>query len=317
MTDTSLHTKYRPKRLDKVLGQEDIARSLGKALSAGRSKSFLFSGPSGVGKTTLARIAAKRLVGDNCGASNILEIDAATNTGIDACRELTLNLRYRALGASPIKVIIMDECHKLSSNAWDSLLKSVEEPPAHVYWMFCTTNLSKVPSTIKTRCLHYALSPISEDDLLTLIKTIKKKEKLKTKKNVLEVIAENSDGSPRQALVNLEACKNCKNAAEALRIIKNIGDPQEIIDFCRFLLKERGRTWAKAVSLMQQLKSMEAESCRIVIVNYLSVVILNTKEEGKATELLGVLECFSEPYNQSDKFAPFVISVADALGLGK
>ena len=144
-----LHIKWRPQKLNDVISHAFVVSSL-KALLKEKEcpHSFLFTGPSGVGKTTLARIVASYL------EAAVLEIDAATNTGIDAMRAVQDMARYKAIDNEK-RVVIIDECHALSKQTWQSLLKIVEEPPAHLYWAFCTTEPDKVPATIKTRCVQY------------------------------------------------------------------------------------------------------------------------------------------------------------------
>ncbi len=127
-----LHLKYRPKDFDEVVGQDAVVKSLQQAVKNNAGHTFLFTGLSGVGKTTLARITAATV---GCVSSNLIEIDAATHTGVDDMRDVTFSLKYKPIGVGSVKVIIVDECHMLSKSAWNSLLKVLEEPPAWVYWM--------------------------------------------------------------------------------------------------------------------------------------------------------------------------------------
>jgi DNA polymerase-3 subunit gamma/tau len=140
MQDLNLITKYRPRTLADVIGQDNVVRSLQSIGKKKDTQVFLFSGPSGCGKTTLSRILAKMYgVEDN----SVLEIDAASRTGVDDMRQLQEIVQYRPFGDSGKRAIILDECHRLSKNAWDSLLKVLEDPPAHIVWCFCTTELIK------------------------------------------------------------------------------------------------------------------------------------------------------------------------------
>src|SRR5262249_43189639 len=164
----------RPTELDDVIGQGPIVRSLKEVLKTDRSHTFLFVGPAGTGKTTLARICAT-MVG--CKRQDINEIDAATNTGIDDMRRVQNAAIYRPIGQSTARAVIIDECHRISSQAWDSLLKVTEEPPQHLYWFFCTTNPAKVPNTLKTRSMIYTLKPVADSDITDLLEAVLEAEK--------------------------------------------------------------------------------------------------------------------------------------------
>src|SRR5580765_8935066 len=218
---TSLHVKYRPDKFEDVIGQDEAVKSLKRVIKDNRAKTFVFTGPSGCGKTTLARILANTFAGGKATQANIEEFDAATNSGADAVREVASRAFYRAIGTSPVKAFIIDEAHRLSAAAWTVLLKPIEEPPAHVYWMFCTTEASKIPKTIQTRCLRYDLKPVNEDDIFKLLCTVADSDKLEVSDDILEVIADGCGGSPRQALVYLEECLYAETANEARQIMRS------------------------------------------------------------------------------------------------
>ena len=313
--DESLDTKYRPLDFDEVLGHKDVIKALEKTLENGRSKAFLFSGASGLGKTTLARIVANYLCNGEATKANIIEINAANQTGVDATRDLVLSLQYRALGASPVKVVILDEAHKLSSSAWSSLLKPIEEPPKHVYWCIATTELGKIPNTIKTRCVKFDLKPLSEKEILKVVTYVAADENFATPDEVLEAISENSDGSPRQALTYLEACIYCETASDAMTSMRSAGQSKEAVDLARLLIARQGRSWGEAIKILNKLKATEPESIRIVIVRYLSAILLKSKKKDEAKKLLFLLECFSQPYLQTDGFGPLLLSLGLAFGL--
>jgi len=308
----SLHTKYRPPTFNYVQGHEEIIESLEEVIDAGRAKSFIFTGVSGVGKTTLARILANKFA-DDAQVTNIIEIDAATNNGVEQVRNIAKNSMFKAIGKSNTKSIIMDEAHMLTKSAWAALLKPIEEPPKHVYWMFCTTDAGKIPDTIKTRCLQYDLKPLSENEIKRLLNNIVDWENLDVIDDLTDLISENSEGSPRLALTYLEKTIYCESLKEASRLIQVAGQSEEVIHLCRFLMRQQGRSWRKASKLLKALEGNDAEGIRIVISNYFAKALIDTSNEKKAKAMLAVLEHFEDPYNQSDKFAPLILSVARTI----
>jgi DNA polymerase III subunit gamma/tau len=315
---SSLHTRYRPKTLDDVIGQDETVKSLKRVVKDNRAHAFLFTSPlPGVGKTSLARILANAFAGGEATAANIEEVAAADSTGVDAMREIIRHTLYRAIGASPVKCVILDEGHRLSSAAWDVLLKPIEEPPAHVYWFICSTNPGRIPKTIISRCLRYDLKPVAEDDLIELLVRVIDAEKLEINDDVLEAVVEEAQGSPRQALVFLEAVGFCESASEARAAMRSAGQSREAIDLCRFLVSGQGRSWAEAMRLIKAMGDVEAESVRIVVVNYLATVAMGAKKNDRASEALALMSHFCRTYNPSDKTAPLLLSIGMALGLDR
>ena len=318
VSNLDLHNKYRPDNLKDVVGQDNIVKSIANVLEKDTSHTFLFSGPSGVGKTTLARIIANVI---DCSENNILEIDAATYSGVDAMREVTGHLAFKAFGEKPHKMIIVDECHSLSKPAWQSILKAIEEPPPHVYWALCTTELDKVPATIKTRCLHYALASIDKDNVYNLLQEIAYDEGIfETNEKgdaIIDLISNECEGSMRRAIVSLSMCADCKTVKEAAKLIKASRGDKAVIDLCRWLASGSGKNWNKATSHLKPLEGQNAESIRLQVINYFAKAALGTTKRSKAEWCFHVMECFKGPtYNQSEKLAPVVLAVASVIFAG-
>jgi DNA polymerase III subunit gamma/tau len=213
-----LARKWRPQRFDDVIGQRGVTETLRNAIAAKRiAQSFVFSGPRGVGKTTTARILARALncdkgpTGDPCGVCDacieiaqgrdidVLEIDAATNTQVDKVREVII----AGLGMAPVrnryKIFIIDEVHRLSNQAFDALLKSIEEPPPHVVFMMATTEIEKVPPTIQSRSQVFELKTIGVKQIADQLRRIAEAEKIAVDDAALMLVARAGDGSMRDA----------------------------------------------------------------------------------------------------------------------
>lgn len=304
-----LHLKYRPQEFNEVVGQDAVVKSLQNVIKKGMSHAFLFHGPSGTGKTTLARLAALAV---GCDESSIMEIDAATHTGIESMRAVQDTLNYKPFGKAQNKAVLIDEFHMMSKSAFNSLLKVVEEPPEHVYWFFCTTELGRVPQTIKTRCTTYGLKLVSEKDLKgLLIEVLVAEDADDLDEGVFNVIITEAKGSPRQLLVNAALCLDAKNKKEAQEILHLASEGDEVLELCRFLAK--GGSWQKAMAIVGKLENDNAESVRIQVVNYMGAAAMKSKNPKEATFFLNVMEAFSESYNPSERLAPLLQSIGQVL----
>jgi len=222
MSYIGLARKYRPQNFEEIVGQGHVAKTLTNAIQQNRiSHSYLFSGPRGVGKTSTARILAKCLNCEKgptitpCGkcsmckeitegnSLDILEIDAASNTQVDKIRDLIEKVKFSS-GAARYKVYIIDEVHMLSESSFNALLKTIEEPPAHVIFVLATTAPYKIPETIISRCQWFVFKRILVSDMIKYLADIAKKEKIKISENALYAVARHSEGSMRNAEVSLD-----------------------------------------------------------------------------------------------------------------
>lgn len=203
----ALYRKYRSRSLDEVVGQEHITQTLARALKAGRvNHAYLFTGPKGVGKTSVARILAhaiNKLPYSDTPSLDIIEIDAASNRRIDDIRDLREKVHIAPVSA-PYKVYIIDEVHMLTGESFNALLKTLEEPPAHVVFILATTESHKLPATIISRTQRFSFRPARHEALVVHLKHIADKEGIKINDEALQVVAEHADGSFRDALSLLD-----------------------------------------------------------------------------------------------------------------
>ena len=255
-----LALKYRPQNFDDLIGQDVVVETITNAIKANKvPNAYLFTGIRGVGKTTIARIVAKALncsngienkckvKCDNCDAitnSNhidVLEMDAASRTGVDDVRELIEFSRYGPT-SSKYKIFIIDEVHMLSKQAFNALLKTLEEPPEYLKFIFATTEIKKIPITVISRCQRFDLSRIRSSELFNYIKKIKDKEGGKITDEALKLIVKISEGSVRDALSLLDRALLTLNPKTELDLksaqkIFGFFDKSQLIDLFEFILK--------------------------------------------------------------------------------
>lgn len=270
MNHYSLARKYRPQTFSDLIGQDVLVRIITNAISLNKlSKAFLLTGTRGIGKTTTARIIAKsinctenKLIGEghqisdinkinpcnkckNCelitkfNHPDVIEIDAATNTGVDDIRGIKETAYYMPSIASA-KIYIIDEAHMLSNSAFNALLKIIEEPPENVYWIFTTTEIKKIPITIISRCQNFLLNRIERGLLVERLKNIAEKEGYNIEKEALEIISYNADGSMRDGISLLEQSFMYSNnkdiLTEDVRTIFAMPNTNDIIELLHLLV---------------------------------------------------------------------------------
>ena len=256
-----LALKYRPKTFDDLIGQEIISETILNSIKANRiPNAYLFTGIRGVGKTTIARIVAKSLnctkgienlckeeLCEHCEAISdsrhidVLEMDAASKTGVDDVRDLIEFSRYGP-ATSKYKIFIIDEVHMLSKQAFNALLKTLEEPPEYLKFIFATTEIKKIPITVVSRCQRFDLSRIKSTELFNFLKKIKDKEKGKATDDALKLIVKISEGSVRDALSLLDRGMLSLDGNKELDLLKaqevfGYFDKSQLIDLFHFILQ--------------------------------------------------------------------------------
>jgi len=284
MNQTALYRKYRPQKFSEVFGQDNIVQVLKSSIELSNiAHAYIFSGSRGTGKTSVARIFAKEI---GTSINDISEIDAASNTGVDDIRALNESVNTLPF-ESKYKVYILDEAHMLSKNAWNALLKTIEEPPKHVIFIFATTEASKIPETIISRCQTFSFKKPTQKVLKDTVTAIAKKEGFKLEPASADLIGLLGDGSFRDAQSILQkvisSSKDNKISPEEVELVTGSPKAEVVNDFLRAIdggdlelglgaIKKAGKQnidmllffkfvlhKMRAVILLRNLKSSETE----------------------------------------------------------
>lgn len=266
-----IYKALRPKRFTEVLGQEDAIKSIEKLLSKDKMPhAILLTGPSGVGKTTIARILKELL---HCSEQDFFEKNCADFRGIDDIREIRRHAGFKPMGGR-CRIYLIDECHKLSNDAQNALLKLLEDTPRHVYFMLATTDPHKVIKTIHTRCSQIKLKPLDEKTLERVMAYAITRLKLKVPEEVVKGIIEVSEGSARKALVILEQVADLESEEEQLKAIESSTYNKEVaITLARALINRNGG-WKEIAGILRAIEDQDAEGIRYCVLGYARACLL-------------------------------------------
>ena len=317
MAYKTLYRVYRPQRFEDVAGQEHIITTLRHAVEEDRiAHAYLFCGPRGTGKTTIAKLLAKAIncTGEvkpcdeceNCkeitlgNHPDVIEIDAASNNGVDEVRNLIEKVKY-APTQGKYKVYIIDEVHMMSTGAFNALLKTLEEPPAHVLFILATTEPHKILPTIISRCQRFDFTKLSQEDMIHRMKEVIEQENYQCDDDALQMIAKLADGGMRDALSILEQCLAYNDqhlTVQDVNHIYGIVSLEKKIDFLKILLS---KDMQKALSLLDEMKvnGIDIKRLTLDLVDILKDIVIykNTQD----TDILFVL---SQYY--IDMIAPYI-----------
>lgn len=284
-----LNITYRPKTFNEVIGQKEVVESIKSILQQKEiPHAFLFVGDSGLGKTTMARIIANIIGGGN---NEILEINVANANGVDYFRHLEETAKYAPLIGNN-KIYILDEVHQMTKESQNMLLKLLEEPPKHVYFCLCTTEISKLIPTLRNRCNIYTLKPLSNKDIELLLKQVIKDEDLNLSEDILNLLIYKAEGCPRKALVMLNQVRSVDDFESATKLLADELDAEaDIIDLCRLIIKRPKTQWKDIVKIFEAL-NLEPETIRITIAGYLAACL---KKAGDPSFHAEKLELFLSP----------------------
>lgn len=288
----SLYIKHRPADFSEIVGNKNTINTLRTAINKkSPPHAYLFIGPPGTGKTTLARISAQKL---NCANMDIMELNAANFRGIDTSREIIRQMRLAALGGGA-RAWILDESASLTKDAQTALLKALEDAPPHVYFLLATTDPQKLLPTIRNRCMIFTLQYLSEDKIFCLLEGVIEKENKNVSDEAIEQIAQRCQGCPRTALILLDGIIDLPEK-DMLKSVRRItGIERTTLDLCQCLIN--GSRWKPIASTLKALTDQEPEQVRMAVLNYCKTVLLNDGERRDRAFL--IMDSFKEPFYNS------------------
>ncbi len=325
-----LYRKYRPQSFGEVVGQEHVVKTLTNSIGSNNiSHAYLFSGPRGSGKTTIARLFAKAI---NCqdrkdfepcnkcsscteimagNSIDLIEIDAASHTGVDDVRQLIEGIKFSPV-KSKYKIFIIDECHQLSKAASNALLKTLEEPPSHAIFLLATTEAHKMIPTILSRCQRFDFKKLQPAEIIKKLNSISKKENVKFDEGALSLIALNSRGSFRDAESLLDQCISFSGQkgiikAEEIKELLGIAEVGQISQFVDYLAAKDAKGAVLQLNLLcdngidlQEFTKTLVFYLRQALMSKLDPEFLNSPNLGLSAEELQKIKSQAEIFSQQD-----------------
>jgi DNA polymerase III gamma/tau subunit len=290
-SSTQFTTKYRPDNFNQVIGNEEVIKGLSEAIHKSDCRhGFLFTGPAGVGKTTLARIVGKEI------NASIIEIDAASNSGVDDMRMVVEASGFSSITLQPNRLYIIDEAHNLSSKGWQPLLKLIEDAPPSIYIAFCTTDPKNIPDTIRRRCIPVPLRPLKPVEIQDLIIAIAGFEGWTIHNDVFMEIVMSADGSAGKALSYLEVGHSAQSREELSKMLLEVmGENDAAIKLCKYLMSGK-REWRQVQTYMGEVD--DYEKALYSMASYFTGAMARS-EEHQAHEIWLMLQKFMAVENKS------------------
>ncbi len=303
---TELYKKYRPTEFEEMVGQNASIKVLKTKLkNKNLPHTLLFSGPSGCGKTTFARMLRKKL---RCGKHDFTELNTADFRGIEMVRSIRNHL-YQAPLAGKCRIWLIDECHRMTTDAQNAFLKILEDTPNHVYFMLATTDPQKLKKTIRTRCTEIVVRSLSDKDMNTLITSTLILEQTKIPKEVIKKIIECSEGSARKSLVLLNQVIELDDEKNMLEAIEATTAEVQAIAIARALFNPSTK-WMAMTKILKESLNEEPEQIRWMILGYAKTILLSGgKLSGRAYL---IIEAFREHFYDS-KHAGLVASCYEII----
>jgi DNA polymerase III gamma/tau subunit len=286
------HLELRPKTFDEVRGQDHTIKVLKEMLSREhKPHSYLLYGPTGCGKTTIARLIAKEL---GCNDIEFYEMNTANTRGIDTVRDVIESSQFVPM-LGKVKVFLFDECHMITGQAAEALLKFLEDTPKYVYIILATTNPEKLIPTVKGRCEKFPIHSLKAEDMMNFILDVIEKKELKISDKIIERIHEIADGCPREALLLLEKVCNATEETDAIKTLDDYSNAEWIKVVCGFLLN-RGKNWDYITQNLKAHDEEDVENIRRGVLGYMQRVLVGKSNEMDRMRASEVVEIFGRTF---------------------